>query len=111
MTYYKICRFVDNKLYSFVRECSIEYKLNEWVTPSFGKLFVLDSLENLQRFCFINTYHRIFECEVTNPTTGPMYIPHSTPHEYKCFWDGKLIGVPCHTGTVLVDALKLKKEI
>lgn len=71
-TYYKVVKY-NLKSAIIDNSADIEYKINKWVyAPCRMRLFVFDNLNSAKSFrrslCFWSK-HRIFECEVKNPTS------------------------------------------
>ena len=119
--YYKVITKSGNELLSaYIGEIfpnlAIKYKLNEWVKPIKGILYVFSNLEDAENFKF-SRGNSIFECEVENPVKGGLIIAGSyqSDHIYRFLTSHIDIKEFCThfppNGTITCSAVKLLKEI
>ena len=107
MKYYKVTSVMKSSARAYF-DGSIFYRLNEWVTPTFGKLFVFNNLETAKSF--MCSSERIFECRVRNPSR--IYRIPKYMKDLKDYWEGKKVKKKdAPKGTRLCDAVMLVKEI
>lgn len=111
MTYYKVVKVVNSRLFSYTydensEDGSIEYKPGKFVIPkaSCGPLAVFDSIPSLKNFLSGEGWEevlRIYECEIEESSE-------------RTIWDG-IVGLNWHCdlpgGTVLADAVKLTRFV
>lgn len=98
--YYKVVRLKDGKRFSCAAgdKYQVEYPMQEWVTPSVGKLFVFGSYSSAKRFCTHNMWTpltvKILKCEVQNPVEHrsfkvlqPIVLEGISKKKLKKYWE------------------------
>lgn len=130
-TYYKVVAVRSSGLYSychsdlfFIRDesrnsYSVEYKLNEFVTPNVTgtKLYVFDNVDNAKRFAGLCETVELWECEVINPrkcATLAYVLENSINKFWKLKRAHKKINAICKQspyGTISCDAVKLLRKV
>lgn len=86
MTYYKITTRDNRSLIE--RVWTVQYSMEHWVRPNFGKLFVFDSLTNVLKYhipCLVGqVLFPIWKCEVKDPEILAVMSNFLSSH--KRFW-------------------------
>lgn len=124
--YYKVVKQSGGLLYSAIAMggFGISYRVGEVIRPKFGKLFVFDDYDRAVYFGNgMATPAVLFECEVTNPTKAPAFIPSADWCNLPEYWvNGELNTIcdrdhqcfpswACPEHTVLVSSLKLTTQL
>jgi hypothetical protein len=88
--YYKV--FLKHRLYSASQRCTVDYELNEWISPTLSdsRLFVFDSLNAVLNYISDSSLWDIYECHckgVIKNANGFDYDRSSFKNSYRMFWD------------------------
>jgi len=90
---------------------NLQYKINKWVKPEYGKLFVFDTIENAKEFLSeyrFRTYH-IYRCKVKGYVEPFLMLRTQNGLDYVKAWACELdTKIPAPKGTWVCDAVKLK---
>lgn len=118
--YYKVVNSHNKSARWWPRNLSrIHYKINEWITPDIGKIFIFDTLKNAIEFHYGFDNEKIYKCVVKNPTKAEYYLNNSNS-SIEDFWKNynkptelaKINGVAePPKGTIYCDAVKLLEEV
>lgn len=127
--YYKVLN-LNKSSYAAYGRYSVNYKFNEFVRPlrKNTPLFVFDSLDSAKNFVGDGEHIKIFKCSVIRPRKI-RYKISSSIFDINCFWNNRRKeqwysilfrrGITDYQpttkkaskGTIIVDAVKILKEV
>ena len=115
--YYKVVTSTLRSARHYPKSGAIQYKINEWVTPPIGKIFIFETKKDAIQFQLF--YEKIYKCVVKNPTKAKYYA-QSCMTCLVDFWKNynkpaelaKMSGISKPPkGTIYCDAVKLLEEV
>lgn len=114
--YYKVVSPALRSARHYPKSGAIQYKINKWVTPPIGKIFIFETKKDAIQFQLF--YEKIYKCVVKNPTKAKYYAQSCMTclvDFWKNYNSNKLsemdgVGKP-PKGTIYCDAIKLIEEI